>query len=126
MGDITEHRWVCGPRVYGYLRLPAPRSARRKALTQAVIGYCERHELLLGGVFTERATSGQLDSPAFAGLLDALAASGGYGVVLPSPAHLGSSRAVICERASLLAETGARLMVIRGRLPAVSPAARPR
>lgn len=52
----------------------------------------------------------------FTGLLDALALPGSYAVVLPSLAHLGCSRTT-AYRVGLIAETGARLMAVRGPVP---------
>jgi len=115
MEPVTELRPVAGPVVYGYLRLPARSGARRAALTSALAAYCDRHELLLGGVFTDDATVSAVMSPAFAGLLGAALTEGCYGIVAPSPAHLGSGftgRA----RARRLTGTGRRIMLIRGEL----------
>ena len=53
MEPITEQREVPGPVVYGYLRLPSPNPARRAALAGALRGYCDKHELVLAGVFTD-------------------------------------------------------------------------
>lgn len=115
MAPLTEWHPVPGPLVYGYLRLPACSRARRAALTRALLTYCGQHELLLGGVFTDEPLGGLVLSPGFAGLLDALRVDGSYGVVTPSATHLGSG---VTGRARLrkIAETGRRLMLIRGVL----------
>lgn len=76
---LTEHRLVSGPIVYGYLRLTTPNPARRSALTAALTGYCDRHELVLAGVFTDHHGEAEPMTPAFVGLLDALLAEGSYG-----------------------------------------------
>jgi len=90
------------------------------ALTRALVTYCTQHELLLGGVFTDEPFNRLVLAPGFAGLLDALAMEGSYGVVTPSAAHLGSG---VTGRARIqkIAETGRRLMLVRGVLsPAVA------
>ncbi|GAA0979145.1 hypothetical protein GCM10009555_043300 [Acrocarpospora macrocephala] len=115
---ITERHPIPGPLVYGYLRLPAPNPARRQALTWAVRAYCDQHELVLGAVFTDSLTPAVL-SAAFAGLLDALAVEGSYGVVTPSTAHLGGRR-LGQERTGLIAVTGRRLMLVRGTTAAAT------
>jgi hypothetical protein len=89
MEPVTEQRPVPGPVVYGYLRMPAPNQSRRAALVTALRGYCDRHELTLAGVYAD--SSGDTCwAPGFTGLLDAIGATGGYGVVVPSPAHLST------------------------------------
>ena len=113
MESITEHRPVPNPIVYGYLRLPICRTARRAALTAALTGYCDRHELVLACVFTDH--DDQVLTPAFAGLMDALGIAGIYGVVLPSIVHLGAGRTAR-KRSVQIAETGRRLMLVRGSL----------
>jgi hypothetical protein len=109
---ITELQLAAGPVVYGYLRMTAASPERRRALTQAMEVYCEQHELLLGGVFTDGASSSVL-SPAFAALLDVLRLNGTYGAVAPTAAHLGGRR-VGSQRAEWIASTGRRLMLVRG------------
>jgi hypothetical protein len=111
MERITERHPIPGPIVYGYLRLPVAQPTRRQALTRALEGYCEEHELLLGGVFTDRGEP-QVMSAAFAGLLAVLAMDHSYGVVTPARTHLGS-RGLGIERTDLIAQTGCRLMVLR-------------
>lgn len=66
MGPVTEQRPVPGPVVYGYLRMPGPNQTRRAALTRALRGYCDRHELTLGGVYTDSSDDAtwHQDSPA--------------------------------------------------------------
>ena len=114
MESITEHRPVPNPIVYGYLRLPICRPARRAALTAALAGDCDRHELVLACVFTDHDDDQKL-TPAFAGLMDALGITGSYGVVLPSIVHLGAGRTAR-KRSVQIAETGRRLMLVRGNL----------
>jgi hypothetical protein len=111
MESLTERYLVPGPAVYGYVRLPAAQQTRRRALTRALENYCEQHELLLGGVFTDGGEQ-TLMSPAFAGLLAVLAMNHSYGVVTPARSHLGS-RGLGIERTDLIAKTGRRLMVLR-------------
>jgi hypothetical protein len=113
MERITERHPVPGPVVYGYLRVPASHNKRRQALSRALAVYCEEHELLLSGVFTDRGEPAVM-SPAFAGLLGVLALDGSYGVVTPARSHLGV-RGIGVQRADLIAQTSRRLMVLRGR-----------
>ncbi len=69
MGPITERRQVPRPVVYGYLLLTAACRARRAALSRAVAGYCEQHELMLAAVFTDTGDD-TVQAPGFTGLLD--------------------------------------------------------
>lgn len=110
MEPITEQRRVPGLVVYGYLRMTAPRPARRSALARALAGYCDQHELVLAAVFTDTADD-RMRAPGFAGLLDAIAASASYGVVMPTRAHLGSGQAAE-QRSAAIAGTGRRLMLV--------------
>lgn len=123
MGPITEQRQVPGPVVYGYLLLTAACRARRAALSRALAGYCEQHELALGAVFADTGDD-TVQAPGFTGLLDALAAEPSYGVVIPTRAHLGHGRAA-GSRLAVIAGTGRRLMLIRGEpFPAGARSAR--
>ena len=112
MEPVTEQLDVGCPVVYGYLRISVPNSARRAALTTVLRGYCDRHELVLAGVFTDTCDD---SAPGFAGLIDAIRTTGGYGVVVPSPAHLGSGR-YAAQRSAEITGSGRRLMLIRGAL----------
>jgi hypothetical protein len=118
MGIITEQRQVPGPIVYGYLLLTAACLARRAALSRALAGYCEQHELTLAAVFTDTGDD-TVQAPGFTGLLDALATGFSYGVVIPTPAHLGHGRAAGSRRA-VIAGSGRRLMLIREKPPRAS------
>lgn len=111
MDRITERHPIPGPTVYGYIRLPAGQPARRRALTETLLVYCEQHELRLGGVFVDHSDSTVM-SAAFTGLLDVLALDGAYGVVTPARAHLGP-RAISSERSDLIDQSRRRLMVVR-------------
>ena len=111
MGTITEQRQVPGPVVYGYLLLTAACLTRRIALSRALAEYCDQHELTLAAVFTDTCDD-TVQAPGFTGLLDALATSPSYGVVIPTPAHLGRGR-VAGSRRAIIAGTGRRLMLIR-------------
>jgi len=111
MGVITEQRQVPGPVVYGYLLLTAVSLGRRIALSRTLAEYCEQHELTLAAVFTDSGDD-TVRAPGFSGLLDALATEPSYGVVIPTPAHLGHGRAAGSRRA-IIAGTGRRLMLIR-------------
>jgi hypothetical protein len=111
MGVITEQRQVPGPVVYGYLLLTAACLTRRIALSRALAEYCEQHELTLAAVFTDSGDD-TVQAPGFTGLLDALATEPSYGVVIPTPAHLGHGRTAGSRRA-IIAGTGRRLMLIR-------------
>ncbi|MGH3309540.1 MAG: hypothetical protein ACRDP3_02980 [Streptomyces sp.] len=113
MEPLTEHRCVSGPVVYGFLRLVKVPAARGIALSASLAEYCRQHELLLSGVFTDRATTGGPASAAFTGLLDVLALPNAYGVVLPAASHLGP-RAIAAERERQLDTAGARLLLVRG------------
>lgn len=115
---LTEHRPINGPVVYGFLHLAKAPAGRADALTAALADYCRRHELLLGAVFTERASpdANALDDPgpsaAFTGLLDVLALPDSYGVVMPTASHLGP-RPVATARRRRLAEAGTRVLLLR-------------
>jgi hypothetical protein len=112
---LTEHLHVTGPIVYGFLRLPAPNPARRNALTWALSHYCDQHELSLAAVFTDVADLSAPDAvctPGFVGLLDAIAAQPGYGVLMPAPTHVGGPD-VRERRSGLLKAAGLRLMFCR-------------
>jgi hypothetical protein len=116
MEPVTEQRPVPGPVVYGYLRMPAPNQSRRAALVTALRGYCDRHELTLAGVYTD-SSGDTCRAPGFTGLLDAIGATGGYGVVVPSPAHLGTGQ-LAARRCAAITGTGRRLILVRGVLTA--------
>ncbi|MGH3261926.1 MAG: hypothetical protein ACRDNS_08030, partial [Trebonia sp.] len=88
MGPITERWQVSGPVVYGYLLLTAVCRARRAALSRALAGYCEQHELTLAAVFTD-VSDNTVQAPGFTALLDVLDTESSYGVVIPTWAHLG-------------------------------------
>ncbi|WP_162824224.1 hypothetical protein [Peterkaempfera bronchialis] len=112
MEPLTEHRPLHSPVVYGFLHLVRAPVSRHAALAQALAEYCRRHELLLAGVFTERHRPEDASSPAFTGLLDVLAMSGTYGVVLPTASHLGP-RPVVRARSDRIAAAGTRLLLVR-------------
>jgi hypothetical protein len=116
MGPITEQRQVPGPVVYGYLLLTAAGWTRRAALSRAVAGYCEQHELTLAAVFTDT-DDDTVQAPGFTGLLDVLTMEPSYGVVIPTRAHLGHGRAA-GSRLATIAGTGRRLMLIREKTSA--------
>ena len=116
MGPITERWQVPGPVVYGYLLLTAACRARRAALSRALAGYCEQHELILAAVFTDTGDD-TVQAPGFTGLLDVLTTEPSYGVVIPTRAHLGHGRAAGTRRA-VIAGTGRRLMLIREKTSA--------
>jgi hypothetical protein len=111
MGPITERWQVPGPVVYGYLLLTAACRARRAALSRALAGYCEQHELILAAVFTDTGDD-TVQAPGFTGLLDVLTTEPSYGVVIPTRAHLGHGPAA-GTRLAVIAGTGRRLMLIR-------------
>ncbi|MFD4377501.1 hypothetical protein [Streptomyces sp. NPDC058486] len=111
MEPLTEHRGVGSPVVYGFLRLGRVSPACQIALHDALVEYCRRHEPALHGVFVERA--GGVDRlAAFTGLLDVLELRGAYGVVLPSPSHLGP-KATAASRQERITASGARLLLVR-------------
>lgn len=114
MEPITEQRQVPGPVVYGYLLLTAACRARRAALSRALAEYCEQHELTLAAVFTDAGDDDTMQAPGFTELLDVLATEPSYGVVIPTRAHLGHGQAA-GSRLAVLAGTGRRLMLIRGK-----------
>lgn len=107
--ELTEQRGVDNVMVYGFLRATVASPLRQQALLIALAHYCDRHELLLAGTFTERS---RYCSAAFTGLLDALALPSAYGVVLPAPTHLGTRRLAEVRRKRLVA-VGARLHFVR-------------
>ncbi|WP_194925801.1 hypothetical protein [Catenulispora pinisilvae] len=112
MARITEHQPVDGPVVLGYLRGPATNDHRDLALSAAIKAYCDEHELILGGVFTERAGVGDSDNSVFANLIAELRVRQPYGVVLPSRSHLGP-RNVAVSREEQIATCGALLIAVR-------------
>ena len=114
MEPITEQRPVPGPVVYGYLRMPAANQTRRAALTLALRGYCDRHELTLGGVYTDSGDDTAWQ-PGFTSLLDAILTTGGYGVIIPSLTHLGTGQ-LATRRSATITRTGRRLILVRGAL----------
>jgi hypothetical protein len=114
MEPVTEQRPVPDVVVYGYLRLPGTNPARRTALTSALRAFCDRHELLLAGVFTDTGEVG-MKLPAFAGLLDAVLAGSSYGVVIPSLGHLGTHRSA-GHRSAAITGAGRRLIVMHPAL----------
>lgn len=118
MGRITEQRPVPGPVVYGYLLLTAACRARRAVLSRTLAEYCEQHELTLAAVFTDVGDD-TVQAPGFTGLLDVLATEPSYGVVIPTRAHLGHGQAA-GSRLAVIAGTGRRLMLIRGKTSASS------
>ncbi|MEK2476553.1 hypothetical protein [Streptomyces noursei] len=115
MERITERRPVNSPRVYGYLRQTSSK-ARHNALADSLAEYCRQHELTLCGLFTEWGPIAVVRSPAFVGLLDVLALPDAYGVVLPARVHLGPRR-IAAEREQQIAQTNARLIVVRAPSP---------
>jgi hypothetical protein len=124
MEPLTEQRPVSGPVVYGFLRLARASAARQAALTASLAEYCDRHELQLSGVFTDRDAVAGPFSAAFTGLLDVLALPGVYGVVAPTASHIGP-RAIARARGRQIESAGARLLLVRHTGP-VRPTGRPR
>ncbi|MFH9662968.1 hypothetical protein ACH4NF_33100 [Streptomyces sp. NPDC017248] len=119
---LTEHRAVAFPQVFGYLRLLIGGPARHAALVGCLSEYCRQHELRLCGVFTDRATTASVRTPAFIGLLDALELPDTYGTVVPALGHLGPKR-LATERKRQITAVGARLLVVRATrtVPGRSP-----
>lgn len=115
--SLTEQRRVAQPVVYGFLRQPVNGLARAAVLRDALAEYCERHELSLNDLFTEDTSAG---TAAFTALLDVLAASGGYGVVVPSLEHLGPSKQAVA-RAGEIRRAGAVVIALRDRAHPSSP-----
>ncbi|WP_234379935.1 hypothetical protein [Streptomyces caniscabiei] len=113
---ITERRPVSGPQVFGYVRHVTGGLARHTALVDCLSDYCRRHELTLCGVFTDRAATFGVRSPAFVGLLDALELPDAYGALIPSLSHLGPKR-IAAERKRQIAAAGTQLVVIRSPRP---------
>lgn len=116
MEPITERRKINGPYVYGYLRHTASSAARHSALADSLAEYCRQHELTLCGLFTEREATADVNSPAFVGLLDALALPDAYGVVLPARSHLGP-KCIAAERERQIDALSTRLIVVRSAAP---------
>ena len=115
---ITERRPVAFPQVFGYLRHVTGGPPRHAALVDCLTEYCERHELALCGVFTERDSTVITRSPAFVGLLDALELPDAYGAVVPALSHLGP-KGLGTERKRQITKAGARLIVVRHFTPTV-------
>ncbi|MGW1976547.1 hypothetical protein [Streptomyces sp. NPDC001889] len=111
MEPLTEQRSVDQPAVYGFLRLPPGARGQHTALREALVDHCRRHELDLRGVFTEHTDA--VRGEEFNALVDALTKlPRSYGVVIPSPAHLGS-RAQAAARRAQIVRIGARILAIR-------------
>ncbi|MBW8702025.1 hypothetical protein MBT84_20665 [Streptomyces sp. MBT84] len=68
--------------VFGYLRHITGGLARHAALVDCLTEYCRRHELTLGGVFTDRDATVAIRSAAFGGLVDALQLPDTYGALV--------------------------------------------
>jgi hypothetical protein len=113
---ITERRPIAFPQVFGYLRHVTGGLPRHTALVDCLTEYCDRHELTLCGVFTERDATVIIRSPAFVGLLDALELPDAYGAVVPALSHLGP-KGLITERKRQMTAAGARLIVVRPLTP---------
>ncbi|SHI08488.1 hypothetical protein [Streptomyces sp. 3214.6] len=113
---ITERRSVAFPQVFGYLRHVTGGMSRHTALVDCLTEYCDRHELTLCGVFTDRDATVIIRSPAFVGLLDALELPETYGAVVPAPSHLGP-KGLGTERKRQITATRARLIVVRPLMP---------
>ncbi|MGW0284245.1 hypothetical protein ACWDXT_14165 [Streptomyces sp. NPDC003236] len=109
---ITERRPVAFPQVFGYLRHVTGGLPRHAALVDCLTEYCDRHELALCGVYTERDSTVINRSPAFVGLLDVLELPDAYGAVVPALSHLGP-KDLGTERKRQIAAIGARLLVVR-------------
>ncbi|WP_331732274.1 hypothetical protein OG613_47725 (plasmid) [Streptomyces sp. NBC_00015] len=110
--ELTEHRQVSVPAVYGFLRLVRVSPARQDALIGSLAEYCRSHELQLSGVFTDRDTAAGVASAAFTGLLDVLALPDVYGVLAPAMSHLGP-KAIAAERGRRIEAAGSRLLLVR-------------
>ncbi|MFF7976727.1 hypothetical protein [Streptomyces sp. NPDC007905] len=113
---ITERRPVAFPQVFGYLRHITGGLARHAALVECLTEYCSRHELNLGGVFTDRDATVAIRSAAFVGLVDALQVPDTYGVVVPALSHLGP-KGIGAQRRRQLTATSTRLLVVRSFTP---------
>ncbi|MFF9178159.1 hypothetical protein [Streptomyces sp. NPDC014793] len=113
---ITERRPVAFPQVFGYLRHVTGGLPRHAALVDCLTEYCDRHELALCGVFTERDSTVINRSPAFVGLLDLLELPDAYGAVVPALSHLGP-KDLGTERKRQITASGARLLVVRPLTP---------
>ncbi|MFF7473581.1 hypothetical protein [Streptomyces sp. NPDC008092] len=109
---ITERRPVAFPQVFGYLRHITGGLPRHAALVDCLTEYCRRHELTLGGVFTDRDATVVIRSAAFVGLVDALQLPDTYGAVVPALSHLGP-KGIGAERRRQITATSTRLLVVR-------------
>ncbi|MFG2955841.1 recombinase family protein [Streptomyces sp. NPDC048291] len=121
---ITERRPVAFPQVFGYLRHITGGLPRHAALVDCLTEYCRRHELTLGGVFTDRDATVTVRSAAFVGLIDALQLPDIYGVVVPALSHLGP-KGVGAERRRQITATGTRPLVVRSFTPTKGPETSP-
>lgn len=110
---VTEQRPCEWPIVYGYLRLDRPNPSRHANLHAVLSAYCERHELRLATVFTDHGSMPIDRPPGFVGLLDVLSLARTYGALIPSRSHLGRGD-LAAVRASEIARTSTRLMIVRG------------
>jgi hypothetical protein len=108
--QITELRPVPEPVVFGYLRLGRSAPAREAALRDALTGYCERHELDLLRVFADH--GGSDSASTFTRLIDAVASTSGYAVVVPTRLHLGRNSLAV-TRHTAITQVKARLLIIR-------------
>ncbi|MEU5196123.1 hypothetical protein AB0G86_19040 [Streptomyces scabiei] len=114
--ELTEHRTVRVPVVYGFLRLVRVSPARQHALAESLAEYCRSHELQLSGVFTDRDATAGPASAAFTGLLDVLALPDVYGVLAPAMSHLGP-KAIAAERGRRIEAASSRLLLVRKPRP---------
>lgn len=117
---LTEARLAEGFVVYGFLRLTCLTERRHTALMTVIEAYCRQHDLILGGVFSERPCE-RIRTPAFVGLLDALQMDGTHGVVIPSPPHLGPKR-IATLRTEQIKSLGAHLLPVRDMAAQECPA----
>lgn len=106
------------PVMYGYVRSRAQRPEFVAACQDVLTCWCCDEGWHLSTVFTDiGASSGELERPGFAALLDVLMLPDSYGVVLVGPTHLSNERAVAGLLAQAIRFTGAKLCFLSGEVP---------
>ena len=106
------------PFVFGYLRLPSPRPLYVLAVRRHLAWYCQALGLRVGRVFVEEGYKDTTVSrPGFANMCYRIREERPYGVLVLHPRDLSTDEKVASHLATLLWDTGVRLLTVRGELP---------